>query len=385
MTGYWLRHRALLSMIFSIVVAVISVLLFVFPFIYQNAEKYNSQSIYKNSEIDFVAPEPSFEQINEFSNANGIDRIFPFFMTKTPVNVKGISRTTTILLSDKFENIDITMYNENRLIKKSSAEWENPILVDWQFCKDTSADIGDTISFAIGDSTTEYTIYAVYETNSLYEGGAILAQISTELKDSIAQKSNNNGYSGMYVSSSDYNTCQKYLTTDYRPMGRLKAREQFDSDEQYQIHYDAIMEAGYANEITDFRIKENNLDKDNNTLMLWLGTVLSVLLIIAFNVIMAKRGNEKGYFIKHCIPKGQNVNPFYIKSFVCEILCFTVAYVIALLLRLEFSSSYIPKSTIGIEAVFIPIAIFISEIISLSMNLSMISKIIKKEKSKTKK
>ena len=88
----------------------------------------------------------------------------------------------------------------------------------------------------------------------------------------------------MYISASDYNTCQTYLTKDYRPMGRLKDRDRFDSDEQYQVHYDAIMSSGYANEITDFRVRENSLDKKVSPLMVWIGTALSAVLIIAFNV-----------------------------------------------------------------------------------------------------
>ena len=202
MTGYWIRHRALLSIILSAVIAVIAGLLFVFPFVSQIADNYNSQSVYKNTSIDFIAPEPSFEQIIELPGSNGIDKVFPFFLTKTAVNAGGKTRTTTVLLSDRFENTDITMYNSKRLIKKSDSDFDNPILVDWQFCKDTSTDIGDAVSFSIGDTTAEYKIYAIYETNSIYENGAIIAQLSTEQKEAIVQKSQNNGYSGMYYPQS---------------------------------------------------------------------------------------------------------------------------------------------------------------------------------------
>ena len=211
MTGYWIRCRSLVSLLLGVVIALIAVLLFVFPFISQQANNYNSQSVYKNTSIDFIAPEPSFDQINELSGNYGIDKVFPFFLTKTSVNVGGNSRTTTVLLSDQFQNVDITMYNSNRLIKQSDTEYDNPILVDWKFCKDTLSDIGDMVSFTIGDTTAKYTIYAIYETNSIYEGGAILVQLSAEQKDSIVQNAQNNGYSGMYISVSDYNACQSYL------------------------------------------------------------------------------------------------------------------------------------------------------------------------------
>lgn len=382
MTGYWIRHRALLSVILSAAIAVLAVLLFVFPFILQVADNYNSQSVYKNTKIDFIAPEPSFEQISELPGSNGIDKVFPFFLTKTSVNTGSKSRTTTVLLSDRFENVDITMYNSKRLIKKSDADVDNPIFVDWQFCKDTSTDIGDTVSFSIGDITAEYKIYAIYETNSIYENGAILVQLSTEQKETIVQKSQNNGYSGMYISGSDYNACQAYLTKDYRPMGRLKDRDRFDSDEQYQIHYDAIMKSDYANEITDFRIRENSLDKTASPIMIYIGVALSAILIILFNVVMSKRGCEKGYFTKHCIPKGQNVTPYYSKTFLCELLCFIIAYAAIMVYKFKTSTDYIPKSALSIESAVIPAAVVIAELIVLIMNGSMIKGVIKKEKAR---
>ena len=57
MTGYWIRHRALLSIFLSAVISVVAGLLFVFPFISQIADNYNSQSVYKNTSIDFIAPD----------------------------------------------------------------------------------------------------------------------------------------------------------------------------------------------------------------------------------------------------------------------------------------------------------------------------------------
>ena len=385
MTGYWFRHRALWSIIISVVIAIVTAILFVFPFVIQIADNYNSQSIYKNTKMDFIAPEPSYEQINELQGTNGINKIFPFFITKLPVSIGSKSRTTSVILSDQLDNIDITMYNDTRLIDKSNTEYDNPILVDWQFCKDTSAEIGDTVTFSFGGTENEYQIYAIYETNTIYEGGAILAKISTEQKDQITQNSKSNGYSAMYISASDYNACKTYLTQDYRPMGKLKTREQFESDEQYQIQYDAVMSGGYANEITDFRVRENSFDKKSSPLMLWIGAALSAVLIIAFNVVMAKRGNEKGYFTKHCIPKGQNVKPYYIKSFVCELLLFDVAYAVTLIYKIKFSSAYIPKSALGVEILLIPIAILAAEIISLCINSSMLKSITKKEKAKSQK
>ena len=378
MTGYWIRHRLLMTIILSAIVAAVSSFLFVFPSIMQEANLYNSQSIYKNSKIDFIAPEPSFDQVNDLPGSYGIDRVFPYYLTKTQVNVNGEPRTTTVLLSDHFEDVDFTMYNKNRLIEQSKTEYDNPILVDWQFCKETSAKIGDTVSFSIGGIINDYIVYAIYETNSIYDGGAILAKITDSQREAIAQQSNNNGYSGMYLLAKDYNACKTFLTTDYRPLGRLQDRDQFDSDEQYQVHYDAIMSSGYANEITDFRARENSLDQKGNSFMVLLGALLSGVILLVFNYFMAGRGCEKVYFTKHCLPKGQNVKPYYRMSFTVELLCSIVLYIVFLLLRISQAKDYIPETAISIKSLIIPIAIVFAEIVCFIMNNSFVSEMTKK-------
>lgn len=377
MTGYWTRHRLLWTLILCAGIALITSFLFVYPSIMQEASLYNTQSIYKNSEIDFVAPEPSFKQVNDLPGTNGIDKVFPYYLTKTQVNVNGSSRSTTVLLSDRFENVGMTMYNANRLIEQSKTEYENPILVDWQFCQDTSANIGDTVSLTIGGNSVEYKIYAIYETNSIYDGGAVLARITDAQREAIAQQSNNNGYSGMYVSASDYSACKAYLTTEYRPLGRLKSRDQFSDDAQYQVHYDAIMSSGYANEITDFRARESSLSKAGSSFMVWLGAVIAAAALLVFNLIMSKRGCEKVYFRKHCLPKGQDVKSYYSISFVLELLLSVVLFSALLFLRINLSKEYIPGSAIGFKIAIVPAAMVIAEIICLAMNKSMVSELTK--------
>lgn len=380
MGGYWTRHRLLPSLILAVALAVITVFLFVSPYVEQQASSYNAQSVYKNSDIDFIVPEPSFDQVSELPGTNGVDKVFPFYLTKTEVKVNGKSRTTTVLLSDQFENVGMTMYNDSRLLGKSSGDVDNPIFVDWQFNKDTSAKVGDTISFALGGNTVEFTIAAVYETNNIYDGGAILAEITQDQKDAIAENAKSNGYSGAYISATDYNACRSYLTTDYRPLGRLKNRDQFESEEQYNTHYDAIMSSGYANEITDFCVRENDLDSNQSSLMILVGALLEAVILIVFNVIMANRGCEKVYFKKHCIPKGQNVKPYYTISFLFEMIASIILFIGVMFLNAKMAKDYVPSSAYGIVIAAIPAAIIIAEIIALAMNNSKVAVITAKVK-----
>lgn len=384
MKGYWVRHRLLLTIILCITSAMVVGLLFAFPHIVQQADNYNAQSIYKNTDMDFIAPEPSYEQVTELEGQNGVDKVFPFYLTKTQVSVNGASRTTTVLLSDQFQTVGITMYNEARVIEKASAEVENAIYIDWQFSKDTGAKLGDTVSFSINNETVEFQVYAIYETNTIYDGGTILAQITAEQAVGIRNNSVNNGYSGMYISAADYSTCRTYLTADYRPLGRLKDREAFDSDEQYQIHYDAIMSTGYANEITDFRVRETDANTENNATMICVGAVLAAVIAIVFNVVMRKRGCERAYFTKLCIPKGQDVKPYYKTSFVVETIVWIVVFAAVLFGAAYMSDEFIPKAAMDTRILVIPAAVIVAEIICLLMNNAMIADITKKVAKKKK-
>ena len=383
MGGHWVRHRLLMSIAICCVVTLVAVLLFVFPYILTSSETYNSQSIYKKSEIDFVVPEPSFEQASQLSGTHGIDKIFPFYKTTSLVTFNNQTRSTNVLMTDQMQNVDITMYNSNRLIKESKQQVSNPVLIDWQFAHDTGANIGDTVSLAIGENNVDYTVVAIYETNSLYDEGAILVPISVEQKEAISSNSKNNGYSAMYISASDYGACQTYLKSDYRPMGRLKDRDVFDSDEQYQIHYDAIMSSGFANEITDLRVKEDSLSIKDSPVLVWIASVIVFACLIIFNILMRKRGSEKNYFKNVCIPKGIDVKPYYSISFVFELVLAWLGYAALLVFKIVTSKIYIPNSSIlNIWIICVPLIIFIVSIVNLISNNIMVSSLVRDFKKK---
>lgn len=377
MSEYWFRQRFIHTLILSVAAGLATALLFVFPYISRKASDYNAQSIYKNSDVDFVAPEPSFDQVRKLPGSNGIKSIFPFYLTKTEVSVNGKTRTTTVLLSDDLNNHESTMYNDKRIIEKLSSDVEKPILVDWEFCHDTGAKLGDAVTFSLGETNVEYVISSVYETNTIYDGGAILAGITDDQKQLIMNNSKNSGYSSMYITASNYQKCQSYLTTEYRPLGRLKDKSQFSDEKQYQTHYDAIMSSGFANEITDFRVRESSFNKKVSPLMVGLGGVFVVVLSFLFNILMAGRGCERVYFTKSCIPKGQNVRPYYVISFIAEIFLFLAVYTAAIMCKISASDKFIPKSALNVGVVLIPAALIIVGIINLRLNFKKVDEYVK--------
>ena len=381
MGGYWFRHRFLLTILIIGSWALLSVLLFVYPVIKTKASDYNDQSIYVNSDIDFIAPAPSYEQVRDLPGQYGIDAVFPFYMTNIDVEVNHLTRETTVLLSDLYDNLEMTMYNSSRLLSEADEDYANRILVDWQFCHDTSAKLGDTVSITIGGSRVDFQISAIYETNSQYSEGAILALISDDIASVLKNNSQNSGYSGMYVSADNYDVCRDYLTNEYRPLGRLRDSSQFDSIEQYQIHYETIMSSGYAKEITDYHAMSHSDSVEHKSILALVGTALTIVILISFNVAMSKRGSEQNYFSVYCMPKGIDVKPYYRTSFGFELVLFFLVYISCYIYRVNTADLYIPMSSIlCLDTFVVPVGAFVSELCCLAINTIKVNIMIKVEK-----
>ena len=342
MFNHWIRHRLCLSIAFAILLVLAIGFAFIRPYIYERAAEYNAQSLYRNTMIDFIIPEPSFEQVVQLPGSHGIQQIFSFFTTRTPVTVNGTSRTTMLLLADSFDAIDITMYNDARLIRRSEVPFDNPIFIDWQFANDTSARIGDIVFFTIGGVSTEYRVAAIYETNSVYDSGAIIVEINDAQISSILANGNVNGFSGAFVLASEHSQARNYFTTQYRPLGRLRERERFDSDEAFDIHYRAIMDNNFASEITDFRMRENTSPTSVRGSLLWGGVALGVLAILAFNLLMFRRGCEVKYFKIECLKKGVLVGRYYTIAFIAESLLCLLGIALFFVFTIMTATQFIP-------------------------------------------
>ena len=117
----------------------------------------------------------------------------------------------------------------------------------------------------------------------------------------------------------------------------------------------------------NFRVKESELDRPVSSLAVWLGALLSIAVIIAFNVIMSNRGCEKEYFTRRSIPNGQDVKPYYVISFIAETLTCVVVYVVALLIRINSAAVYIPGSALNFYLFLFPISVLATELICLML------------------
>ena len=383
MIKYWIKNRFLLDLIFPCAFVLLIAFAFINPMFDSIGEATLMQSIYKNEKMDFDIPSPSFSQVKQLEQENFIESIFPYYYTETDVFVNSKERETNLFLSDSMDKLDQTMYCSSRLIEKSNKDFKNPILVDYQFLKDTGAALGETVFVTLGAMKIEFQIAAIYETNTYYDGGAIIAYWGGLQKEAIMAMSPNLTYSGAYVQAADYSQCKQYLDTQYKPYGRLRDVSEFASQEAYETHYNAFMSASYANEITDFSIKAkdaNIIAKDkitalNHKNLIACGVIFTSMFI--FNLLMWVRNSERKYFASRKVRGSSNVVIYYLFSTIFQAAILIGGIMITIMVTPTISEFYIPKEVVTTKSIVFIIATTIISIFVLVENM-LLSKKVKK-------
>ena len=335
--------------------------IFMSPYINYKSKKYAYSDFYHNFNIDFDIPSPSKNQINELRKLDFIEKVIPYYYANLTLNY-GKNRNSNILFFDNLEDIEY-IYNDNRLINKVN-QTDNFIYVDYYFIKDSKSKLNDTLKTFINGVEIEFSINGIYKENLYYNNGAEASIWKTEYLN------RNIEYSGAFIKAKDINLCRNYLSQEYKPLGRLKSRDNFDTEDSYNIHIKAILSGNYANEITDFNIKsESDIDAIesgyiSNIVRYALGIILVFILIILINNYLLS--NNKDYFYKRLImgEKFQNIKNSYSLLFIISLIVSIVSNIIFIKIVSSNIEYYIP-----LKNIFISInLIILFEIISISLS-----------------
>lgn len=335
--------------------------IFMSPYINYKSKKYAYSDFYHNFNIDFDIPSPSKNQINELRKLDFIEKVIPYYYANLTLNY-GKNRNSNILFFDNLEDIEY-IYNDNRLINKAD-KTDNFIYADYYFIKDSKARLNDILKTSINGIEIEFSINGIYKENLYYNNGAEASLWKTEYLN------RNIEYSGAFIKAKDINLCRNYLSQEYKPLGRLKSRDNFDTEESYNIHIKAILSGNYANEITDFNIKsESDIDAIesgyiSNIVRYALGIILVFILIILINNYLLS--NNKDYFYKRLImgEKFQNIKNSYSLLFIISLIVSIVSNIIFIKIVSSNIEYYIP-----LKNIFISInLIILFEIISISLS-----------------
>lgn len=330
MLKYWFKNRLLFGLLTSAALA----LIFSFAFAFAPSQSVKTisseESIYLNSSIDFQIPNPSVEQLTEIENQSFVDNTFGYYLTKANLSSDKTSKINLLLTSD-LNKMELTMFNEKTLISSVSND-SKFIYLDEVASNSLNAKIGSQVKVSLAGSSFTYTVCRIYATNSLFKEGTAIVDFSGDIKDVYSNNASINSLSGAFIDSNDVGATDSYLNS-YKPLGRLKDRSEFDSDEAYNTYNDAILSGNYKNEITNFSNKrEFATEKLENaksklSIMAIVGACVSFALYILISLILRNRKSENNYF-KNVLKNKKSIKGYRIYTFVFDALVYFLITVI---------------------------------------------------------
>lgn len=346
MLKYWFKNRFILDLLLSIVLS----LLFIFAFFFTTNANYNKvcsdYDVCLNSNVDYHIPTPSVTQLEEIKNKSFVDDVFGYYFTSTSVSGTKSSKTN-IVMSNQMNSISLTPFNDNTLIKSVEKD-ANYALIDEKASNNLGVDVGSKIKFAIGTYNLEFTVSAIYKNTSLFDDGVILIDFSGSTKEAYESKVSSNSYSAAFIKCNNGEQCEEYLK-NYIPLGRLRDRSEFSTDEEYNAYNNAVMSGNYSNEITNYyslrsvAISESNKAKNSETVMCYIGASVVGILYIVICLMLRNRKSEKIYF-SNVLKNKEAIKKYRVSSLLTALIVYCSSVFLFQLLFKEFMVVAIPTA-----------------------------------------
>ncbi|MBR4341885.1 MAG: hypothetical protein IKP88_04085 [Lachnospiraceae bacterium] len=338
MFKYWIKNRAWITFFWTLLLCLTIGVVFVLPNIDKWSDNYSKESIYSNTKIDYDIPAPTKEQLNEIENMSFVDNVFGYYYTEATVVVnKSRNVNAKIIFSDYIQNLDMTMYSEKRVIELSSKSHENPIYIDYDYKSKNNINLDDTIEIY----GILFQVAGIYETN--FYNAAIYAPLVGDQKKLIEEKST--CYSGAFINVNDFQQAETYFR-NYKPNGRLRTREEFDTEEQYLLHYNAWESANYYNEITRFDVKAENLSKAY-VVPWWIILAVVFFVSILVDIVLFNRKIEYPYFITKKYKK--DIPKYYKYDFIWQVFLVCLSGGVLYCYYLFINDKYVYEKAFYIE------------------------------------
>lgn len=346
MVKYWIKNRFAFDLLLSVILS----LVFSFAFVFSANSNYSylcsKNSLYLNSDIDYQIPNPSVDQLKDINSEPFIDETFGYYLTKTDFNGSK-SAKVNLIMSDCMGNLDFTMFNQKTLISDSSTASENYAYLDETAALSMNVKVGDTINTTIAGSKVGFLVNRVYAANALFTEGIVLVNFSGNIKNIYEANVSSKSYSGAFIKASNVSECSEFLKS-YVPLGRLKERSEFDSDEAYNKYNDEIKSGNYANEITDFATSRNNAEKavksakKNRFVMSLIGAIVVGIIYFAGTQILRIRKSENTYFAD-VLKNKKDINKYRVLSLISTIVVYLLVSTLVLFALSALDLVFIPS------------------------------------------
>ena len=320
---------------FDIIVALIFASVLVVSAVFlKKFEKTNDLYNIAKTDVDFVIMAPTREQVEEMRGLSHVNSVVPYVYRTSDISINKKSISANVVIIEKEDDLPKTVFSDKLRIKTSNSDVHNPIYVSDEFSDLTGVKTGDSLQIPINGTPIDFSIKGIYRGDHRTIGGIVMAVMNDDLLTALGGQY---GYNGAYVDSNDISQTRTFFE-GFIPEGDLRTREDFDSDEAYQIYINDRKSVKNSEYLTDIEVFLKNVSKKNDAERLRNCVIAIVLVVIDIALIALIPLIRSLSYIKNNV--GRDVrNGFKIKQelsmfsrfFVCEAFLLIAGCAIALL------------------------------------------------------
>ena len=350
------------------------------PTITNLSQKELLNSFYIKNGIDYIIPSPSRQQVENLiiDDESFISNVVPYYSLTSGVKVNGKNTDSATFLFETVEFINDSPYKSER-VQSGKKDYRNgAAVVDNTFKNTYSCNLGEAVTFSYKGQQYDFEIISIVETNPMYKNSK--GSVALVLEEEIVSLFNDDDikYSAAYVKSSNTEKTDEYLSNKYKPLGKLKDRDSFDTDEAYNLHVSKFYSYQWSKEITFFEanyeaeiLKLGDVQKNSSFVVIAESITIIVTFIIFYCLFFSIESNSKKLDI--VIRKNRsykNIISMIGWNLLFVVSIFSVTYTLSLVF-----SAYFEVSLIGLLMIIMFIAPVVSAVIG-----AVLSSIILKSK-----
>lgn len=316
----------------------------------------------KETSVDFIISAPSNDQVSEISSLTHTDSVVPYVFRSVELRNNGKTIETNLYIIENANDLSSTVFSDKLVVKKTASNLGNALYISQDFAQLSKLSLNDDIDITIDGNSVRFQIAGIYRSDYRNVGGTLITILSDDV---ISALGGTYRYNGAYVCSNDVNKTRDYLE-DYQPLGDLRSREEFSSNDAYQIYLNE-KKNDEGRSVFDREMHLNNVGKRNDARLIR-NLLLAIVCVVAALLIVCISTTKRliGYINKHV--DNDRRNSFELiqeramfKSFcISDVIIMIVAYVVALV-----ASWFIFKvnvlTYISLIGVFVLVMLFIVE------------------------
>lgn len=237
--------------------------------------------------VDYIITAPSKEQVVEIQEQEGMKAVVPYIYRSVEIGHHGKVYESSLYVIENAEDIKYTTFSDELRISGTIPSELNTICVSYDLAKNLGIKVEDNISVSVQNTELTFRVAGIYESDYRSVGGMLLTEFNGEIEELLGSEYK---YNGAYLCSDNTALTDDYVEK-YVPLGDLRTREDFESDEAYDIYLKDRETSDYSKMIfyTDNYLKEienRNTAKMNRQIILAIMSYIVIILVVVVLVFV---------------------------------------------------------------------------------------------------